>query len=70
MKAIKVQVSELRWHMVAPLVEMLNGEETFACQLSRVSFLVVANGECSMAWAKAVIHSRFADEMLISELRR
>ena len=70
MKAIKVEVPEHEWDKVGPFVEYINDDDVVAYQTSRTEFIVVAQGECSMARVDALIAARLDDETLITTIRK
>lgn len=70
MKAIRVDVVEEECSLVAGLVKYLNDDDVFAYQLSRTSFIAVADGACSMTLVEKIISAQLSDETSITELRR
>ncbi len=69
MKAIKVEVAEHEWDKVAPFVRDINDDDVLAYQISRTGFIVVTEGECSMARVHALIVKRFNNETQINNIR-
>lgn len=70
MRAIRVDVVDEECSRVAGFVKYLNDDEVFAYQLSRISFIAVTEGDCSMALVETIIAERLSDETTITELRR
>ena len=65
MKAIKVTVDYGEWSKVSDFLRELDGEDLFSYQIDNVSFVLVANGEYSMSWAKAMLTKTFDEEMIV-----
>lgn len=65
MKAIKVTVDYGEWSKVGDFLRELDGEDLFSYQIDNVSFVIVANGEYSMSWAKAMLTKTFDEEMIV-----
>lgn len=68
MKAIQVFVSFGEWPKVEDFVRDNQEEDIFIYQENTTSFVVVAEGECSMGYIKAAIETTF-NEITITELR-
>lgn len=69
MKAIKVDVVEHEWDKIDPFVKYITDDGVVAYQISRTAFIVVTEGECSMARVDALIYGRFDDETQITNIR-
>lgn len=69
MKAITVEVVEHEWDKVCSFVEYINDVDVLAYQISRTAFIVVTEGDCSMARVGALIATRFDDETQITNIR-
>lgn len=70
MKAIKVSVDFHEWSKVKVFLSRFKGEEdTFIYQVDNVTFVVVFDGECAMAYFKAKLSLTFDEEPIIVELR-
>ena len=69
MKAIKVTVDYGEWSKVSAFLRELDGEDLFSYQIDNVSFVIVANGEYSMSWAKAMLIKTFDEEMIVISLK-
>lgn len=69
MKAIKVTVDYGEWGKVSDFLRELDGEDLFSYQIDNVSFVIVANGEYSMSWAKAMLTKTFDEEMIVISLK-
>lgn len=69
MKAIKVTVDYGEWSKVSDFLRELDGEDLFSYQIDNVSFVIVANGEYSMSWAKAMLTKTFDEEAIVINLR-
>lgn len=69
MKAIKVTVDYGEWSKVSDFLRELDGEDLFSYQIGNVSFVIVANGEYSMSWAKAMLIKTFDEEMIVISLK-
>ena len=65
MKAIKVTVDYGEWSKVSDFLRELDGEDLFSYQIDNVSFVIVAIGEYSMSWAKAMLTKTFNEEVII-----
>lgn len=65
MKAIKVTVDYGEWSKVSDFLREFDGEDLFSYQIDNVSFVIVANGEYSMSWAKAMLTKTFDEEMIV-----
>lgn len=62
MKAIKVFIDKEEQFKMLNLVEKLNGHEDIVMTgAGENEFVVAATGECSMAYARAVIEGRLND---------
>lgn len=62
MKAIKVFIDEKEQFKMLNLIEKLNGHEDIAMTgTGETEFVVAADSECAMAYAKAVIKGRLND---------
>ena len=70
MKAIRVEVAAREWDKVISFVAENDDDEILMVQTGRNSLLVVSEGECSMARAKAMIYAYFEEETLITPLKR
>lgn len=70
MKAIKVEVVEREWDKVFSFVEYINDVDVLAYQISRTAFIVVIEGDCSMARVEAMIAARFEYEIYITNIRK
>lgn len=70
MKAIKVEVVEREWDKVFSFVEYINDVDVLAYQISRTAFIVVTEGDCSMARVEAMIAARFEYEIYITNIRK
>lgn len=70
MKAIKVEVVEHEWDKVCSFVEYVNDVDVLAYQISRTAFIVVTEGDCSMARVEAMIAARFEYEIHITNIRK
>ena len=69
MKAIKVTVDYGEWSKVSDFLRVLDGEDLFSYQIDNVSFVIVANGEYSMSWAKAMLTKTFDEEAIVINLK-
>lgn len=72
MKAIKVEVSESEWSKVGPFVNNVNatnGEDAMAYRLSRISFLVITSGACSMRQVRIQLMSEFKQDTEVTEIK-
>ena len=69
MKAIKVTVDYGEWSKVSDFLRELDGEDLFSYQIDNVSFVIVANGEYSMSWAKAMLTKTFDEELKVFSLK-
>lgn len=69
MKAIKVTVDCGEWSKVSDFLRELDGEDLFSYQIDNVSFVIVANGEYSMSWAKAMLTKTFDEEAIVINLK-
>lgn len=69
MKAIKVTVDYGEWSKVSDFLRELDGEDLFSYQIDNVSFVIVANGEYSMFWAKAMLTKTFDEEVIVISLK-
>lgn len=69
MKAIKVTVDYGEWSKVSDFFRELDGEDLFSYQIDNVSFVIVANGEYSMSWAKAMLTKTFDEEAIVINLK-
>lgn len=69
MKAIKVTVDYGEWSKVSDFLRGLDGEDLFSYQIDNVSFVIVANGEYSMSWAKAMLTKTFDEEAIVINLK-
>jgi len=69
MKAIKVTVDYGEWSKVSDFLRELDGEDLFSYQIDNVSFVIVANGEYSMSWAKAMLTKTFDEEAIVINLK-
>lgn len=47
----------------------LDGEDLFSYQIDNVSFVIVAIGEYSMSWAKAMLTKTFDEEVIVISLK-
>lgn len=62
MKATKLTVAYREWSKVADFVETINGEEEMvAYQIDSTTALLVAVGECGLAWIEAQAAQWFED---------
>lgn len=68
MKAIHVEVGFDEWKKVEPFINEIEDDEVFTYTVDNIQFIVVAEGECSMAWVKGQIETAF-EEATITELR-
>lgn len=69
MKAIKVTVDYSEWSKISDFLRELDGEDLFSYQIDNVSFVIVANGEYSMSWAKAMLIKTFDEETIVINLK-
>lgn len=69
MKAIKVTVDYGEWSKVSDFLRELDGEDLFSYQIDNVSFVIVAIGEYSMSWAKAMLTKTFDEEVIVISLK-
>lgn len=69
MKAIKVTVDYGEWSKVSDFLRELDGEDLFSYRIDNVSFVIVANGEYSMSWAKAMLTKTFDEEVIVISLK-
>lgn len=69
MKAIKVTVDYGEWSKVSDFLRELDGEDLFSYQIDNVSFVIVANGEYLMSWAKAMLTKTFDEEAIVINLK-
>lgn len=69
MKAIKVTVDYGEWSKVSDFLRELDGEDLFSYQIDNISFVIVANGEYSMSWAKAMLTKTFDEEAIVINLK-
>lgn len=69
MKAIKVTVDYSEWSKISDFLCELDGEDLFSYQIDNVSFVIVANGEYSMSWAKAMLIKTFDEETIVINLK-
>ena len=69
MKAIKVTVDYGEWSKVSDFLRELDGEDLFSYQIDNVSFVIVANGENSLSWAKAMLTKTFDEEAIVINLK-
>ncbi len=70
MKAIKVEVAEREWDKVIAFVADTDDDGIFLYQTGRRSFLVVSDGDHSMARAKAMIYAYFEEDTIMTPLKR
>lgn len=70
MRAIRVEIAEREWDKVISFVAETEDDEILAVQTGRNSLLVVSEGDCSMARAKAMIYAYFEEETVITPLKR
>lgn len=68
MKAIHVEVGFDEWKKVEPFINEITDENILTYTVDNIQFVVVAEGECSMTWAKGQIEAAF-EEPTITELR-
>lgn len=69
MKAIKVTVDYGEWSKVNDFLRELDGEDLFSYQIDNVSFVIVAIGEYSMSWTKAMLTKTFDEEVIVISLK-
>ena len=69
MKAIKVTVDYSEWSKISDFLRELDGEDLFSYQIDNVSFVIVANGEYSLSWAKAMLIKTFDEETIVINLK-
>lgn len=69
MKAIKVTMDYSEWSKISDFLRELDGEDLFSYQIDNVSFVIVANGEYSMSWAKAMLIKTFDEETIVINLK-
>ena len=68
MKAIHVEVGFDEWKNVEAFLEKITDENIFTYAVDNIQFVVVAEGECSMAWVKGQLETDF-EEPTITKLR-
>lgn len=62
MKATKLTIGFREWSKLADFVETINEEEEMvACQIDNTTALLVAVGECGLAWIEAQAAQWFED---------
>lgn len=65
MKAIKVTVDFNEWSKVNDFIRKIQHDEIFAYQIDNISFIIVTEGECSMAWIRTNLPIFFDDASII-----
>lgn len=69
MKAVRVTVDFCEWGKVNGFLSCIQDEDVLAYQIGNVSFIVVTEGECSMAHVKARLSMEFEEEVIITIIR-
>lgn len=63
MKATKLTIGFREWSKLPDFVEMINAEaEMFAYEIDNTTALLVAVGECGIAWIEAQAEQWFDDQ--------